>query len=164
MKNYTLKQYIEVFHILFLRQLGARLDKKLYAIKGGCNMRFYFNSIRYSEDLDIDIHTVAKETLTKNINLILNSNPFKSILKSNGLEILSHNASKQTPTTQRWKITLKAKDNSVPINTKIEFSRRNYSTDVSYETINTDILKQYSLPPIMANHYCLHEMVDHETN
>jgi predicted nucleotidyltransferase component of viral defense system len=28
-------------------------DKTLYALKGGCNLRFFFDSVRYSEDIDL---------------------------------------------------------------------------------------------------------------
>src|SRR5678809_1121292 len=96
MKTYNPKQYVELFHLLFLSQLGRKLDKKLYTIKGGCNMRFYFNSIRYSEDIDIDIQTINKETLHKNVNQILSSTPFKHILQAHDMEILTTSAAKQT--------------------------------------------------------------------
>ena len=39
-------EYIERFHLLFLAQLGQKLDKRFYALKGGCNLRFFFKSIR----------------------------------------------------------------------------------------------------------------------
>jgi len=40
------KQVVEQFHLVFLTLLGRALDKRLYAIKGGCNLRFYFKSFR----------------------------------------------------------------------------------------------------------------------
>lgn len=160
MTIYNPRQQVELFHLLFLSQLGRKLDKKLYAVKGGCNMRFYFNSIRYSEDMDIDIQTVHKDTLLKNVNLILNSTPFKSILLSYGMEILNSSTPKQTSTTQRWKVSLKSSMSALPLNTKIEFSRRSLGDDVSFEVINSQILKQYSLTPIMANHYSLQSMYE----
>lgn len=160
MKPYDPKQYIELFHLLFLSQLGRKLDKKLYAVKGGCNMRFYFNSIRYSEDIDIDIQTVHKDTLHKNVNQILSSNPFKTILQTYGIEILTISAPKQTQTTQRWKILLKTSINLLPLHTKIEFSRRKFGADIRFEAVNPYILKQYSLAPIMANHYSIQSMYE----
>ncbi len=160
MKIYNPRQYVELFHLLFLSQLGRKLDKKLYALKGGCNMRFYFNSIRYSEDMDIDIQTINKETLHKNVNQILGSTPFKHILQTYNMEILNTSAPKQTPTTQRWKISLKSSASTLPLHTKIEFSRRKLGNDVSFEAINPQILKQYSLTPIMANHYSMQSMYE----
>ena len=41
---------VELFHLLFLRQFNQQISGKLYAIKGGCNLRFFFDSIRYSEN------------------------------------------------------------------------------------------------------------------
>jgi predicted nucleotidyltransferase component of viral defense system len=158
MKTYNPRQCVELFHLLFLSQLGRKLAKNLYAIKGGCNMRFYFNSIRYSEDMDIDIKTISKETLQKNVNQILNSTPFKNILQSHGIEILNSSEPKQTKITQRWKISLKSSISSLPLNTKIEFSRRGFDGEMSFEAINSQILRQYSLPPIMANHYSIESM------
>ena len=67
------RQAIEVFHLLFLRHLGTRVDKALYVLKGGCNLRFFFKSIRYSEDMDLDVHTIAPATLAGNVHRILES-------------------------------------------------------------------------------------------
>jgi predicted nucleotidyltransferase component of viral defense system len=160
MSTYTLRQSIELFHLLFLSQFGRKLDKKLYAIKGGCNMRFYFNSIRYSEDLDIDVQIISKDTLYKNVNQILNAMPFRSILQTHGIEILNISTLNQTPTTQRWKISLKSLASILPIQTKIEFSRRKFGSSVHFEAINSQVLKQYSLIPIMANHYSIESMYE----
>src|SRR5437763_7577340 len=80
-------QAVELFHLLFLQQLGVRMDKHLYAVKGGCNLRFFFRSIRYSEDLDLDVHTTAKETLRKNVNQVLKFAGLVQILRTHRLEI-----------------------------------------------------------------------------
>jgi len=51
---YNQLQLREIFHLEFLRWLGRKLKPKNYCLKGGANLRFYFNSFRYSEDMDID--------------------------------------------------------------------------------------------------------------
>jgi len=158
METYSARQYVEIFHLLFLDQMGRKLDKKLYALKGGCNLRFYLNSIRYSEDIDIDVKIITKETLRKNINQILTSQPFRQILRSHQIEILESSAPKQTETTQRWKITLKT-PSVLPLNTKIEFSRRNLEGETSFERINASLMQTYKLMPIMANHYSVQEAI-----
>lgn len=158
MKNYNPTQSVELFHLLFLCQLGRKVDKKLYALKGGCNMRFYFKSIRYSEDMDIDIQIINKDTLFKNINQLLNSVPFNNILQAHGVEILNISAPKQTPTTQRWKIELKSKNTALALHTKVEFSRREFEDDTNYEPIDAQIIRQYSLSPFMSNHYSIQSM------
>ena len=158
MKQYHPKQSVELFHLLFLCQLGRKVDKKLYALKGGCNMRFYFKSIRYSEDMDFDIHIINKNTLLKNVNKLLDAAPFNNILQVHGIDILNISTPKQTPTTQRWKIELKSKYTALPLHTKVEFSRRTFVEDAIYEPIDPQITRQYLLPPFMANHYAIHGM------
>src|SRR5712691_5158792 len=97
-------QAVEKFHLLFLAQLGSRIDKRLYALKGGCNLRFFWKSIRYSEDIDFDVHTIARETLRKNVNQILSAPGFSRILRSSKIELGQLFEPKQTDTTQRWKV------------------------------------------------------------
>jgi predicted nucleotidyltransferase component of viral defense system len=145
--------HIELFHLLFLKQLEGKLDKKLYALKGGCNLRFFFKSIRYSEDIDFDVAIISKSTLENKINKILTSVDFKRILQSKGIEIIQSASSKQTDTTQRWKILLATQESTMPIPTKIEFSRRKMGAGVVYEAIDSDIINQHRLYPIICNHY-----------
>lgn len=122
MNNIQVK--IELFHLLFLRQLEGKFDKKLYALKGGCNLRFFFKSIRYSEDIDFDVSIISKDTLENKINKILRGEIFRRILLGKGIELIQANSSKQTETTQRWKVLLRVNNFAIPIPTKIEFSRR----------------------------------------
>jgi len=117
-------QAVEQFHLLFLTQLGARLDKKLYTLKGGCNLRFFWKSIRYSEDIDLDVHTIAKQTLQKNIRQILDAPGFKRILQTAKLELTSISEPKQTSTTQRWKIHLRSQASPADLPARIEFYSR----------------------------------------
>jgi len=48
---YNSLQQREIFHLEFLRWFGRKADPKHYALKGGVNMRFFFGSIRYSEEI-----------------------------------------------------------------------------------------------------------------
>lgn len=52
---YNPLQLREVFHLKFLRWWGRKRQVKHYAVRGGANLRFFFNSFRYSEDIDLDI-------------------------------------------------------------------------------------------------------------
>lgn len=158
MEQYNPRQSVELFHLLFLCQLGRKVDKRLYALKGGGNMRFYFKSIRYSEDMDIDVQMIHKDTLFKQVNKFLNAAPFNHILQAQGMNLLNISTPKQTPTTQRWKIELKSKHTALPLHTKIEFSRREFENDTIYEPIDSHIIRQYSLSPFMANHYSIQSM------
>src|SRR5450432_4265667 len=101
------RQTIEMFHLVFLRALAAKgEDKSLFALKGGCNLRFFFQSVRYSEDIDIDASIVAKGTLKNKIDRLLVAPMLVGPLKSRSIEIVDVSAPKQTDTTQRWKVGL----------------------------------------------------------
>lgn len=52
-------QMRELFHLEFLRWFGRKLAAEDYVLKGGVNLRFFLGSIRYSEDMDIDIQSVC---------------------------------------------------------------------------------------------------------
>lgn len=146
-------QYIEIFHLFFLRQLGERVQKGLYALKGGCNLRFYFKSIRYSEDMDFDIKTIARDTLKSNVRKILQSSSFLKPLATRGIEISAVSEPKQTDTTQRWKLLLRVKSRAIPLPTKIEFSRRSLGQTVQFEPVDSELIQAYGLYPIYTNHY-----------
>jgi len=149
----TPRQYIELFHLLFLEQLSQKLDKKLYCLKGGCNLRFFLKSMRYSEDIDLDVQTIAKETLRNKITNILQSTPFLQILESRNIRIATISEPKQTETTQRWKLQLQIPKTSLLLQTKIEFSRRDSILNHNLEIMDKDIIRAYHLTPIYINHY-----------
>src|SRR5688572_8950386 len=97
---WTERQAIEIFHLHFLRSFSARVDKALFALKGGCNLRFYYRSIRYSEGLDLDIRTMAPTTLRSNVETVLETNSFRQALRAQQLEVTEFSAPKQTQTAQ----------------------------------------------------------------
>ena len=160
MKRYDPIQYVELFHLFFLLQLGLKMDRRLYALKGGCNLRFFLKSIRYSQDMDIDVHTIQSNTLHNKVNKILEASSTKLFLQSNQMEILNYSTPKQTQTTQKWKISLKISTLSTPLNTKIEFSRRKMSQGVIYEPIDPLIIAKYQLTPQLVSHYNINSAVE----
>jgi predicted nucleotidyltransferase component of viral defense system len=148
------RQIVEVFHLVFLRALVAKGDDKaLIALKGGCNLRFNFGSVRYSDDIDFDVVVIAKDTLKNKVERLLRSPIVVAPLKTKGIEITESSASKQTETTQRWKVGLRATGTSLPLRTKIEFSRRDAIRDVAFGGVNPEVLRPYGLTPFLATHY-----------
>src|SRR5471030_921484 len=101
------RQAIELFHLIFVVHLGRRVDKALFVIKGGCNLRFFCRSIRYSEDIDFDIRTMAPATLANNVDTILASPAFAQALQAKKIDLDHVTSAKQTDTTQRWKIAIR---------------------------------------------------------
>jgi predicted nucleotidyltransferase component of viral defense system len=143
----------EHFHLIFLGHLSQRVAQDLFALKGGCNLRFYFQSVRYSEDLDVDVHKISAETLRSNVRKILKSKKFIDSLQAAGIEIAQLSEPKQTETTQRWKISLGVSGFDRDIPTKIEFSRRDGVEGAVMEPIDREILVKYKLYPISCYHY-----------
>ena len=45
----------EGFHVVLLKALAERLQGRDWVLKGGTNLRLYFSSIRFSEDIDLDV-------------------------------------------------------------------------------------------------------------
>ncbi|MBI5049623.1 MAG: nucleotidyl transferase AbiEii/AbiGii toxin family protein [Nitrospirae bacterium] len=156
MTKYTVMQYVELFHLLFLDQLGRKIDKRFYALKGGCNLRFYLKSIRYSEDMDMDIFEIPKDKLRDTVVSILKSKPFVQILQVHGVIIERWSEPKQTGTTQRWKVGLAVSGSGIALPTKIEFSRRGMKGNTVFEPIDPELVRTYKLSPIMSNHYDIH--------
>jgi len=157
----NIKETIECFHIAFSHRLASKVDRNFFCLKGGCNLRFYFQSIRYSEDIDFDVHTISVDTLKKNVSKILDDKTFHLILKNNlNIELIDWSDPKQTTTTQRWKVTIKA-GSQLAVPTKIEFSRRT-STITGAETsaINVQLTSDYNLQPVILQHYKLSKAIE----
>jgi hypothetical protein len=150
----SLRQSVEMFHLVFLQALLARgADRALFALKGGCNLRFFFGSIRYSEDIDLDAATMARDTLRNKVDRLLLAPIVVAPLKARGITLAETSAPKQTETTQRWKIGLAVAGLAVPVRTKIEFSRRDRIVGSEFAALDRDLLRSHGLPPFLATHY-----------
>lgn len=147
----------EFFHLTFLRQFSDRLAGRAYAVKGGACLRFFHRSARLSEDMDLDVQSrIGLQTLRKAVDVVLESRPFLSHLASQGVTGVSATKPKQTPITQRWKVTLQLPGG--PVQTKIEFSRR--SSEIPYErgVPGAEILSRYHCAPFAVQFYPGEEM------
>lgn len=150
----SVRQSTELFHLVFLRALVAKAeDKSLVALKGGCNLRFFFGSVRYSEDMDLDVVVLARETLKNKVERLLRSPAVIAPLKANGLTIVETSAPKQTETTQRWKVGLRREGEELSVRTKVEFSRRDAIEGAKFEAAGREVLRPYGLTPVLATHY-----------
>ena len=147
------RRAIELFHLVFVAHLGRRVDKAHFAIKGGCNLRFFCRSFRYSQGIDFDVRTMAKATLENNVGAILKSVAFKQSLRAKQIEVEHATAAKQTETTQRWKVGIRVAGGQV-VPTKIEFSRR-HGLDNGHmlEPVDSELVRTYELYPVLAQHY-----------
>lgn len=151
--EYTHRQDVEIFHLLFLRALASGPHKANLIVKGGCNLRFFFGSVRYSEDLDLDVSVIARQTLRKNVDKALASPSLRRPLATYGLSVEAISAPKQTDTTQRWKVALRVAGRSILLNTKIEFSRRGAAEGARLEAVSTALAHAYRMTPPLVCHY-----------
>ena len=148
----SIQRDIELFHLVFCRSFLTTQDKTLIALKGGCNLRFFLGSNRYSEDIDFDVETIACETLKKRVDKGLIGQALKTMLAAQKIELVSHTAPKQTATVQRWKVMLRSQGLEVP--SKIEFSRRGIDrSGTSFDPIDPMLLGVYGLSPNFMTHY-----------
>ncbi|MBI2201267.1 MAG: nucleotidyl transferase AbiEii/AbiGii toxin family protein [Armatimonadetes bacterium] len=145
----------EVFHLSALRALVRSVPGDTLALKGGTNLRFFFGSIRYSEDMDLDTRKIAVHVLREKVMSFLQSRTLVDTLRTYGIARivppdLRH--AKQTETVQRFKvhlITTAGED----LSTKIEFSRRGFSGDARAESVSAVITATYQMPPLIVPHY-----------
>lgn len=152
---YAQLQLREIFHIEFLRYLAADLPPGLWALKGGVNLRLFFRSVRYSEDMDLDVKDLPVESVKKRVMRLLGSPSFSANLKTYGISALKLPAidkSKQTSTTQRFKVHLLTSSGEDYF-TKIEFSRRGFSGAPVAESVPAAMLRPYGMAPLIVPHY-----------
>jgi hypothetical protein len=148
-------QVRELFHLEFLRRFGRELKSDTFALKGGANLRFYFDSPRYSEDMDIDVSEVPFIRLQDAVMGVVSAKTFLNTMETYGIERVvapDIQKAKQTETTQRFKIHLITLD-GLDLFTKVEFSRRGFTGETIVEEISEKILRFYRMSPFLVPHY-----------
>jgi predicted nucleotidyltransferase component of viral defense system len=153
MAEFSIPQATELFHIAFLEILSKRLEADRYVLKGGANLRYFFDSVRYSQDIDLDVEGVPAWRLNEKIEALLSSPQIALLLRNAGLEIAERSNPKRTDTTQRWKIGLAVPGQSELIRSKIEFSYREGEGARRVEPIPRRIVEAYALRSPLVPHY-----------
>jgi hypothetical protein len=146
-------QAVEFFHLALLDLLGRKIPKDSYAVKGGCNLRFFLGSPRYSEDMDLDVDGISLERLDDAVRAITLGKTFADVLAVRGISVARCSSPKQTETTQRWKFGLSLPGSDVQTPTKLEASRRGMRAGVDYGPLHPSAISRYSLTPFMVSHY-----------
>ena len=136
---------VEEFHLLFLARLARRVPPALFVLKGGCNLRFFHGSIRYSEDIDLDLGPIGVGAFRDKVRDLLSSRPFAQILETRGVAIERVSEPEQTDTTLRWKIGLRAEGTGAPLPTKIECSRRGLEDGVVLGRVDPPVARAHRL-------------------
>lgn len=158
---YDQLQMREIFHLEFLRWFGRKAPPASYAVKGGANLRFFFGSIRYSEDIDLDVTGIGTASLREAVMKVLGTPSFQEKLKPYGISRLALPdilKAKQTETTQRFKVHLLTEAGE-DLFSKVEFSRRGFRGMVETGFVSESVLREYRMPPLVAPHYDLNTSV-----
>ncbi len=115
----------EAFHVHLLRELVGRIDPNLCRLKGGVNLRLFFGSIRYSEDIDLDGDHRARPALRREVGRLLHDAAFLRQLAALGIRGVEARPgpNKDTETTLRYKARV-VSPGGVPLPTKVEVSYR----------------------------------------
>jgi len=153
MREFSDAQAIEVFHISFLGGLASGVDQEHLVLKGGANLRYFFDSLRYSEDIDLDVTHVKAWQLEEKVDRILNSQALALNLRRTGISVSEFSKPKQTDTTQRWKVGIAVPGRGDELRTKIEFSHRRGDTRFVLEYIPGRVVEPYALRPPSIQHY-----------
>lgn len=148
-------QVIETFHLAFLTVLRTRVDPERYVLKGGANLRYFFGSVRYSEDIDLDVTAVPQWSLEDKVDAVIAGKPMELLLRGAGIRIGMDGVSKpkQTDTTRRWRLPLLTDDHRDPIRTKIEFSARQSDSRHRVDAVPDRIVERHGLAPPLIPHY-----------
>ncbi|MEW6059411.1 MAG: nucleotidyl transferase AbiEii/AbiGii toxin family protein [Actinomycetota bacterium] len=144
---------IEFFHLTFLQVLQARLDRARYVVKGGANLRYFFDSRRYSEDIDLDAVEIEPWKLEEKVDGVLASPTTEMLLRTGGLAVQDITKPEQTPTTQRWKPSIAVSGRRAPVHTKIEFSHRSADPRRILDAVPDRVVAPYALRAPTLLHY-----------
>ena len=117
---------IEALHALLLKELTARLRPEQFVLKGGVNLRLFFGSVRYSEDMDLDAAPEAHRSLKEAIQASLGSRDLVQRLRELGMTGVAYSGrpSKDSDATLRYKLQVLL-HGGIRLPTRIEASFRN---------------------------------------
>jgi Nucleotidyl transferase AbiEii toxin, Type IV TA system len=140
-------QLREGFHVLLLNWLGPRLREGAWRVKGGVNLRLFFGSVRYSEDIDLDADASARDAVRRTIQKAFEDGHFRRRLVQAGIRGTVPPVPtpvKNTATALKWKFQVVGQG-GVPQPTKVEVSFRPKHTadEVVVEPANPAVVERY---------------------
>lgn len=129
----------EAVHVLLLRELQEIRDGRAVILKGGVNLRLFYGSPRYSEDMDLDAEPEARLAIRDAIRGIFDDRGFARSLRRLGLRGLDpkEGPNKDTAVTFRHKFHVLA-PGSQSYGTKVEVSFRERNEADIYATAEPD--------------------------
>jgi Domain of unknown function (DUF1814). len=146
----------EAFHLAYLVVLASVAKPDTWALKGGGNLRFYFDSLRFSEDIDLDVHVAATQ-MRPRIERAFDSAALAKLLAAVGSTVEYLNPKERTATKEKWTIGLRnAVAGEALVYTQVEFSYPEYGLG-SYISIeapkSAPALSHPPIPSPVIAHY-----------
>lgn len=153
-------QRIEGFHLVFLQVFVTGTRRERCILKGGTNLRYFFGSVRYSNDIDLDVDAPPTWQLEQAIDTVLASPALNKTLQIAGIAIEPGSISKpkQTATTHRWRLGLidPAVRGGDVVRTTIECSsREDGSRDHEFAAVPAAVVRPYGVLAPTVAHYRL---------
>lgn len=116
----------ESFHLAFLQALATRANLSAWALKGGGNLRFFYGSERFSEDIDLDTFDIEPWAFQDRVDQTLASDLLRRTLGLLGSRIDYLNPKERSETKSKWVVGVRQPSEAEPLHTQIEVSHREY--------------------------------------
>lgn len=117
----------EAVHVLVLKRLREESRPESFVLKGGVNLRLFFQSPRYSEDMDLDVEPSARRRhqVIDTVSGILKGTWLQGRLRAIGLQGVEYSGRphKDTDTTVQIKLQVLNRA-GIALPTRIEMSLR----------------------------------------
>lgn len=119
-------EIVESFHLAFLQALATRVNVAAWALKGGGNLRFFYSSERFSEDIDLATFEIEPWVFQDRTDQTLSSDLLKRTLGVLDARIEYVNPKERSKTKSKWVLGLRYPSEREPVYTQIEVSHREY--------------------------------------
>ncbi|MBI4502876.1 MAG: nucleotidyl transferase AbiEii/AbiGii toxin family protein [Gemmatimonadetes bacterium] len=146
----------ELVHLLILRELAGVSRGSSVTVKGGVNLRLFFGSVRYSEDMDLDGTAQASAAIRNNLKGMFGNREFTRNLQIFGIRGLDpgEGPNKDTETTFRYKFGVTVGGGiRYPTKVEVSFRKRHVADRAVLETPEPGILGTYGLDVFELRHY-----------
>jgi Nucleotidyl transferase AbiEii toxin, Type IV TA system len=140
----------EAVHLLILQEF-AKVDRgEAVVLKGGVNLRLFFGSVRYSEDMDLDGDPHQREAIRGCIKRVLGDGTLVRGLQKIGIRGLDpgEGPNKDTETTFRYKFgVIMRGDIRYPTKVEVSFRDRYPGDQNVIEVPDSRFFQAYGLEP-----------------
>ncbi len=146
----------ELVHLLILRELAGIRKASGITLKGGANLRLFFGSVRYSEDMDLDGTAQASDAIRSSLNGMFENREFTRRLQAFGIRELDpgEGPNKDTDTTFRYKFgVIVAGGIRYPTKVEVSFRGRHVADSAVLATPEPEILRTYGMEGLEVRHY-----------